>query len=104
MAGAQKFHKTPTLPMQSDGCEVVIQAPSETTNVEEAFWLFRISFMYYAFLGLATVFIVGLPISLLTGGQKTPLDEALFAPFRRRTAKATQTDQGDKGSVEVTRF
>lgn len=50
---------------------------------EEIFWLFRISYMYYTLIGCATVWIVGLPISLLTKPNLN-FDEDLLAPFMRR--------------------
>lgn len=53
-----------------------------TIPVVEGFWLFRISFMYYSFIGLMVVIIVGYPISLLTSDDSI-VDERLLTPFMR---------------------
>lgn len=45
-------------------------------------WVFRISFMYYAFIGLILTCLVAYPISLLTGGTED-LDEILLTPLVR---------------------
>lgn len=52
------------------------------TTIEETFWLFRISFMYYSFIGLMVVIIVGYPVSLMTSDDSI-LDERLLTPFMR---------------------
>lgn len=49
---------------------------------EEVFWAFRISFMYFSFIGLIIVFVVGYPVSLMTSNDSI-LDERLLTPFMR---------------------
>ena len=48
--------------------------------------------MYYSVLGTAIVFIVGYPISILTGGTNN-LDAKLLAPFIRNSYIKTQEKQ-----------
>ncbi|KAJ6639769.1 Sodium-coupled monocarboxylate transporter 2 [Pseudolycoriella hygida] len=99
IVGAQNVKVNSMLPLRVDGCNItnvinmdvfnstqITQATSpilETnTSASEAFWLFRISFMYYAFIGFALVFIVGYPISLMTGKGKH-IDDVLLLPYKR---------------------
>lgn len=49
---------------------------------DEVFWLFRISFMYYALIGVIVCFVVAYPVSILTGGMRE-FDEILLTPFCR---------------------
>lgn len=44
--------------------------------------MFRISFMYYSFIGLIIVICVGYPVSLMTSDDSV-LDERLLTPFLR---------------------
>lgn len=53
------------------------------TTQDEGFWLFRISFMYFSFIGLLVVMIVGYPVSLITCDDNSILDERLLTPFMR---------------------
>lgn len=55
---------------------------SSNATAEEPFWLFRISFMYYTFIGFALVFIIGYPVSIVTGKAKQ-FDEILLVPYKR---------------------
>lgn len=55
----------------------------ENSPDDDTFWLFKISFMYYALIGCATVWIVGLPISLIWKTDQV-VDEKLLAPFLRQ--------------------
>lgn len=58
----------------------------------EPHWVFRISFMYYALIGLTILFVVGYPVSLLTGGTQN-LDEILLTPcMRSKEYKNRQKD------------
>ena len=53
-----------------------------TTQADEEFWLFRISFMYFSLIGFILVIAVGYPVSLITADDSV-LDERLLAPFLR---------------------
>lgn len=65
------------------------------TDSGEIFWLFRISFYYYAVIGFLTVIIVSYPVSLLTGGFDNELDESLLTPlFRSKRYKAQMKNDG----------
>lgn len=75
--------------MRTDGCEgarwngtIVINNVTNVNEMEKPFILFQLSFLYYALLGAAIVFLVGYPVSLCTGGYVVT-DERLFTPFRR---------------------
>lgn len=52
--------------------------------------------MYYALLGLIIMFVVGIPVSLLTGGT-THLDEILLTPCMR--SKAYKNRQKDTRNI-----
>ncbi|XP_037026329.1 sodium-coupled monocarboxylate transporter 2-like [Bradysia coprophila] len=93
--GAQSSKLDAMLPMRVDGCNWtdsdVLNSTRNThttstipgtNDSEEPFWLFEISFMYYAFIGFVLVFIVGYPISLMTGKAKR-FDEILLLPYKR---------------------
>ncbi|GAB0097891.1 hypothetical protein DMENIID0001_135730 [Sergentomyia squamirostris] len=76
----------PILPMSTQGCLHNFTSPLNPSNFEEPEDLpliFRISFMYYATIGIAIVYLVGWPVSLLTRGN-TITDQRLLAPFLRR--------------------
>lgn len=54
-------------------------------NREEAFYLLRISFMWYTLIGMAIVFTVGTFVSFISGRQDPDhLDPKLVFPFLRR--------------------
>lgn len=96
ISGAQTYlPKQPNLPLRTDKCEI----PSNVTSSDDAdnFFaheeltkdipiIFRLSFMYYALLGLVVMTAVALPTSWLTGSYREPVyfDEQLLAPFRRK--------------------
>lgn len=62
---------------------------------EDDFWLFRVSFMYYSLIGCATVWIVSLPISLLTKSDEV-VDEKLLAPFLRAKSNVIEVEDSKK--------
>ncbi|KAJ6647887.1 Sodium-coupled monocarboxylate transporter 2 [Pseudolycoriella hygida] len=80
---------TSALPLRTDGCETdLIQglnfsSTTVTSTPDEDFWLFRISFMYFSFIGLIVVIVIGYPISLVTYDDGSILDERLLTPFMR---------------------
>lgn len=77
------------LPMRIDGCTFNFTIPmeilpsNESEFNEDIPWVFRISFMYYATIGFAIVYLIGYPVSLLTGGNKL-YDQRLLAIFLRK--------------------
>ncbi|GAB0089038.1 hypothetical protein DMENIID0001_035160 [Sergentomyia squamirostris] len=77
----------PTLPMSTEGCLHNFTSPLKTSDLEQRDfdlpWIFRISFMYYGTIGIAIVYLVGVPVSLLTGGNEIT-DQRLLAPLIRR--------------------
>lgn len=97
MVGATR-NKQPGLPFRVDGCanetltsriNGTISAPPSVGEVEEkdTFILFKLSMMYYTFVGVVIVFLVAYLVSVLTGGYEVK-DERLFTPFVRRQVKA----------------
>lgn len=48
---------------------------------DEIFWLFRISFMYYSFIGFIITIFVAQLVSLLTDGAAQNIDESLLTPL-----------------------
>ncbi|GAB0097881.1 hypothetical protein DMENIID0001_135600 [Sergentomyia squamirostris] len=76
----------PTLPVNTEGCHHNFTSLLNHSNFEEPDDLpliFRISFMYYGTMGFVIAYLVGVPVSLLTGGN-TITDQRLLAPFLRR--------------------
>lgn len=60
-----------------------MKPPLEIDNVE-IFFLYRITHYYYSVIGALTVFIVGIPISLLTrDDKKDKVDRKLLSPIVR---------------------
>lgn len=98
-----------TLPLRTDGCVDLgnITTISTTTastpgiDVNRAFKngaifnIFELSFMYYALIAVVVMFLVGYPVSILTGGFNAH-DERLFTPWvrRRQSTADTQVKQG----------
>jgi solute carrier family 5 (sodium-coupled monocarboxylate transporter), member 8/12 len=92
--GAQSLPKPPPLPSKLDGCESPFNSTIsaihnyEVSNkialdkIESVPLIFRLSFMYYALLGTAILFIVALPVSWATGGCDK-FDERLLTPLLR---------------------
>jgi hypothetical protein len=53
-------------------------------EADDVFILYRVSFMYYTFVGMAVVFIVGIVVSLLTEPPNLQeMNPALFTPVVR---------------------
>lgn len=115
LVGAQIHHvaQVSTLPVQTDQCRVqnfdnsttpATTLPSIVASAE-VFWLFRLSFMYYALMGLIVMVIVSHITSRLTGGASQDLDESLLLSHfqskeykermskRRNTAEYTEVNQ-----------
>lgn len=94
MLGSTK-NKHQGLPFRVDGCSNDTMTRELNQNVwetgqrlkveeeENTFILFKLSNMYYTFLGTTIVFIVAYVVSLLTGGYEVK-DERLFTPFVRK--------------------
>jgi solute carrier family 5 (sodium-coupled monocarboxylate transporter), member 8/12 len=87
MIGAQSLPKHPPLPTRVDGCEFSFNATMSTMihhddAEDEIPLIFKLSFMYYTFLGAVLLIFVAYIISWWTGGSE-PFDERLLAPFRR---------------------
>lgn len=43
-------------------------------------WVYRISFYYYGLLGCTVTFVIGVVVSLLTGGRNQKVDRDLLSP------------------------
>ncbi|GAB0095389.1 sodium-coupled monocarboxylate transporter 1 [Sergentomyia squamirostris] len=77
--------KYSSLPFNLTGCtstnatSIIYNEHHDNSSVP---WIFRIGFMYYSVIGALIVFIVGYPVSILTGGDED-IDERLLAPFMR---------------------
>ncbi|XP_062547223.1 sodium-coupled monocarboxylate transporter 1-like [Armigeres subalbatus] len=87
------------LPLRKDGCDdVVLESMTNstvtdippTTEEEELPFIFKISFMYYALIGVTIFTLVAYPVSLFTGGAKV-IDQRLLTPFARRKGKSVTT-------------
>lgn len=76
--------KYPSLPLNvcngtTNATSIILNEHHDNSSVP---WIFRIGFMYYSVIGALLVFVVGYPVSLLTGGNDD-IDERLLAPFLR---------------------
>lgn len=101
LAIANNQLKYESLSFRTDGCEAMgytnysssskfIGIQNSTVHIynkgfdnSEVHWLFRLGFMYYSLIGTLVVFLVGYPVSLMTGGCPE-LDERLLAPLPRK--------------------
>ncbi|CRK94412.1 CLUMA_CG007919, isoform A [Clunio marinus] len=87
IVGSQSLPKEPPLPVRVDGCTNSFNVSLLTDNsvkvsTEDIPLIFRLSFMYYSFLGLILMFLISLPVSWMTGGCEE-FDERLLTPFMR---------------------
>lgn len=111
--GAQKSLATGTLkheplPTSIEGCSVPNVTIPTTNPVqsppEEAFVLFRISFMYYTMLGSFILLVVGMIVSLLTKPMDPQdLNPYLFAPFLQKYVTKLK-EEGRKKNPSETEF
>ncbi|XP_059623001.1 sodium-coupled monocarboxylate transporter 2-like [Phlebotomus argentipes] len=74
----------PPLPLNTNGCATNSSALINTTQPEHGDLplIFRISFMYYSTIGFLLVYLIGYPVSVLSGGNKIS-DQRLLATFLR---------------------
>ncbi|GAB0098634.1 hypothetical protein DMENIID0001_143970 [Sergentomyia squamirostris] len=82
----------PSLQMRTDGCLMNSTIPTipplglsdSTDNLvdDDLVWIFKISFMFYSTVGFFLVYLIGYPISIITGGNVIK-DNRLLAPFMR---------------------
>ncbi|XP_033301614.1 sodium-coupled monocarboxylate transporter 2-like [Bombus bifarius] len=78
----------PTKPVSIDGCPESLKSQAtnftlvvETAVKEPPFFLYRMSYLWYTWLGCLTAILVGLLVSWITGPNKrTPGDEKLYTP------------------------
>ncbi|XP_055685230.1 sodium-coupled monocarboxylate transporter 2-like [Lutzomyia longipalpis] len=94
--GAQMRLKEQPLPLRSDGCSNITNIATTTPFSEaedDVAWIFRINYMFYAFVGFILVLAIGYPVSVLTGDGERVKDEKLLAPFLRRKHEQHQEFQ-----------
>ncbi|XP_055599842.1 sodium-coupled monocarboxylate transporter 1-like [Uranotaenia lowii] len=88
LVGAQMNPKAPTLPLRTDGCDwsvlqnITLVTPTSTEAQDDVPTIFKLSFMYYALLGVIIYFAVAYVVSWMTGGGQIN-DQRLLAPFLR---------------------
>ncbi|CAB3374355.1 Hypothetical predicted protein [Cloeon dipterum] len=59
-----------TKPMSVDGCSYAFPPSNSTINeqaIEEAFWVFRISYLYLTVIGFTTMVLIATLVTLITG-------------------------------------
>uniref|UniRef100_A0A1B0CSQ5 Sodium/solute symporter n=2 Tax=Lutzomyia longipalpis TaxID=7200 RepID=A0A1B0CSQ5_LUTLO len=81
--GAQMRLKEQPLPLRSDGCSNITNIATTTPFSEaedDVAWIFRINYMFYAFVGFILVLAIGYPVSVLTGdgAEAKPYDFPLY--------------------------
>ncbi|PSN54817.1 hypothetical protein C0J52_02919 [Blattella germanica] len=99
----------PLLPTSVEGCDFNVTTSELLTNKtmaaevqEEAFILYRVSFMYYTTLGLIITMVVGVIVSLFT--EPPPPEKqkpVLFTPFVRRFLKTPEKMSNDPAAKEL---
>lgn len=88
---AEKKIVYPKLPTSVDGCPFNVTVSEPLPNEEpkeEAFILYRVSFMYYTIMGFIIMFVVGAIVSQFTEPPKPEkLQPRLFSPVMRKYIK-----------------
>ncbi|CAL7946567.1 unnamed protein product [Xylocopa violacea] len=104
----------PPLPISSDGCTKMNNYlfnqttttpanPTSSTEKEEPFILFTISFMYYALVGFLIVMIVGTVVSFIFGvPDLKDVDRNLFPPIVQRFLPAKKYTEVPMHSIPTT--
>ncbi|KDR17309.1 Sodium-coupled monocarboxylate transporter 2 [Zootermopsis nevadensis] len=100
--------KQKVLPTNADGCgfnETIPELQQNDTATDDVFILYRVSFMYYTFIGMAVVFIVGVIVSLLTEPPNLQeMNPALFTPIVRNYVERKIRGYVVKESSEMERL
>ncbi|XP_055541915.1 sodium-coupled monocarboxylate transporter 1-like isoform X1 [Wyeomyia smithii] len=105
MVGAQMNPKHPPLPFRVDGCEasilhnITLVTPVSSVVRDEVPKIFKLSFMYYAFLGVIIYFVVAYTVSILTGGGQVN-DQRLLAPFLRNQKQYEKEQAIRKNNIQ----
>ncbi|KAG7214205.1 hypothetical protein KM043_001548 [Ampulex compressa] len=90
----------PVKPVSLEGCSDELKAYAANLTAEAdpragggpppPFFLYRLSYLWYTWLGFLTAILVGLLVSWLTGSNgHAPADERLYTPFVRRFLRST---------------
>lgn len=84
----------PQKPVSIEGCtsKPALEYLSKTLDVSEPFPLYRMSYMYYTAVGTITAIIIGMIVSLLTGGNKERRNIDLFSPIIHRFIRKPSED------------
>ncbi|XP_026667942.1 sodium-coupled monocarboxylate transporter 1-like isoform X2 [Ceratina calcarata] len=98
----------PVKPISVDGCPKSLKnhAANFTVIVENAikeqpFFLYRMSYLWYTWIGFLTAIIIGLIVSFFTGSNKrTPGDEKLYTPVIRGLLRDLDTKKRNQETVE----
>uniref|UniRef100_A0A182JH69 Sodium/solute symporter n=1 Tax=Anopheles atroparvus TaxID=41427 RepID=A0A182JH69_ANOAO len=100
-----------SLPFRYDGCAGFNATGTETRTFyrdeenhdnSEVPWVFRLGFMYYSLLGTIIVVVVGITVSVATGGQKEPVPINLLTPWVRPLYRSLDST-AQKGEYKLTR-
>ncbi|KAF3428900.1 hypothetical protein E2986_12519 [Frieseomelitta varia] len=94
----------PVKPVSIDGCPQSLKNHAtnftlvvETAIKEQPFFLYRMSYLWYTWVGCLTAIVVGLLVSWITGPNKRkPGDEKLYTPVIRSLLRKTATIVGGK--------
>ncbi|XP_043529818.1 sodium-coupled monocarboxylate transporter 2-like isoform X2 [Frieseomelitta varia] len=99
----------PVKPVSIDGCPQSLKNHAtnftlvvETAIKEQPFFLYRMSYLWYTWVGCLTAIVVGLLVSWITGPNKRkPGDEKLYTPVIRSLLRKTATIVGGKRQQET---
>ncbi|XP_076224195.1 sodium-coupled monocarboxylate transporter 2 isoform X2 [Nomia melanderi] len=100
----------PIKPISIEGCPELLKNRVgnltlivETAIREQPFFLYRMSYLWYTWVGFITAILVGLLVSWLTGlNKRKPGDEKLYTPVIRGflRSKTVAVDQQDNAELE----
>ncbi|KAK9293678.1 hypothetical protein QLX08_011424 [Tetragonisca angustula] len=99
----------PVKPVSIDGCPQSLKNHAtnftlvvETAIKEQPFFLYRMSYLWYTWVGCLTAIVVGLLVSWITGPNKRkPGDEKLYTPVIRSLLRKTATIVAGKRQQET---
>ncbi|CAK9832019.1 Sodium-coupled monocarboxylate transporter 2 [Anthophora retusa] len=97
----------PVKPVSTDGCPESLRSHQdaatavnltrivETAIKEQPFFLYKMSYLWYTWVGFLTAILLGLVVSWITGPNKRqPGDENLYTPVVRRFLRVTEQESG----------
>nr|CAD7452229.1 unnamed protein product [Timema tahoe] len=93
--------------ISTENSTFLIEASNLSSNDDEYFYLYRLSYMWYVLIGFFVTILIGLVVgwtySMFFKTKPPPSDPNLFAPFVRRFVRR-RTSKSDGSSIEVKNY